>query len=95
VGGLEIDVIAGLIMGPASKKFLLIQIVLYQLQELHWLSRLARRQGIIFPHSIDHLSQGTKIFFELLGYPPLFDLNTRLDEGTGDRQPHLISNLDL
>ena len=26
---------------------------------------------------------GHKIFFELLGHPPLFDLNMRLGEGTG------------
>ena len=83
VGGFEIGGIAGLILGAAAQKIPVVVDGFISSAGAALALKMSPSAGdYIFP---SHRSSepGHKIFFELLGHPPLFDLNMRLGEGTG------------
>jgi len=83
VGGFEIGGIAGLILGAAAQKIPVVVDGFISGAGAALALKMSPSVGdYIFP---SHRSSepGHKIFFELLGHPPLFDLNMRLGEGTG------------
>jgi nicotinate-nucleotide--dimethylbenzimidazole phosphoribosyltransferase len=83
VGGFEIGGIAGLILGAAAQKMPIVVDGFISGAGAALALKMSPSAGdYIFP---SHRSSepGHKIFFELLGHPPLFDLNMRLGEGTG------------
>ena len=83
VGGFEIGGIAGLILGAAAQKIPVVVDGFISGAGAALALKMSPSAGdYIFP-SHRSTEPGHKIFFELLGYPPLFDLNMRLGEGTG------------
>ena len=83
VGGFEIGGIAGLILGAAAQKIPVVVDGFISSAGAALALKLNSSVGdYIFP---SHRSSepGHKIFFDMLGHPPLFDLNMRLGEGTG------------
>ena len=83
VGGFEIGGIAGLILGAAANKIPIVVDGFISSAGAALALKMSPLAGdYIFP---SHRSSepGHKIFFEMLGHPPLFDLNMRLGEGTG------------
>ncbi|MBC8285225.1 MAG: nicotinate-nucleotide--dimethylbenzimidazole phosphoribosyltransferase [Nitrospinae bacterium] len=83
IGGFEIGGIAGLILGAAAHKVPIVVDGFISGAGAAIALKLNPTVGdYIFP---SHRSSepGHKIFFELLGHPPLLDLNMRLGEGTG------------
>ena len=83
VGGFEIGGIAGLILGAAAQKIPVVVDGFISSAGAALALKLNSSAGdYIFPSHISS-EPGHKIFFDMLGHPPLFDLNMRLGEGTG------------
>jgi nicotinate-nucleotide--dimethylbenzimidazole phosphoribosyltransferase len=83
VGGFEIGGIAGLILGAAAQSIPVVVDGFISSAGAALALKMSPSAGdYIFP-SHQSSEPGHKIFFELLGHPPLFDLNMRLGEGTG------------
>jgi nicotinate-nucleotide--dimethylbenzimidazole phosphoribosyltransferase len=83
VGGFEIGGIAGLILGAAAQKIpVVVDGFISSAGAALALKMSPSASDYIFP-SHKSSEPGHKIFFEMLGHPPLFDLNMRLGEGTG------------
>lgn len=83
VGGFEIGGITGLILGAAALKTSVVVDGFISSAGAALALKMNPSAGdYIFP---SHRSSepGHKIFFDMLGHPPLFDLNMRLGEGTG------------
>ncbi len=83
VGGFEIGGIAGLILGAAAENIpVVVDGFISGAGALLALKMNPSVKDYIFP-SHKSSEPGHKIFFDLLGHPPLLDLNMRLGEGTG------------
>ena len=83
VGGFEIGGIAGLILGAAAQKIPVVVDGFISGAGAALALKMSPSAGDYIFSSHRSTEPGHKIFFELLGYPPLFDLNMRLGEGTG------------